>query len=178
MGNLAFGTSYFINIRSAIRYYENMGFSEADVRDKLIEGEIHIGKPEAWAGHYLRVDEDGRFQQVRTNEYEEIAEEIMSEARSWRDNLREENPHALFEMYRERERLKTFQLPDTGWDSLMNTIEDNEANEALKEANKAMDKRTTKILDWIYDAQEVMLIINGVMLFGIVCYLMLWPILR
>ena len=41
-----------------------------------------------------------------------------------------------------------------------------------------MDKRTTKILDWIYDAQEVMLIINGVMLFGIVCYLMLWPILR
>ncbi len=171
MSNLTFGTSHFINIKSAITYYENLGLSAYEVRDKLIEGEIHVGEPEAWDGHYLKVDEEGRFHQVPDKEYEEMVETIKSEARSWRDNLREENPHALFEMYHERERLKTFQLPDTGWDSLMNTIEDNEANEALKEANKAMDKRTTKILDWIYDAREVMLIINGVMLFGIICYL-------
>ena len=128
MGNLAFGTSHFININSAITYYENMGFSADDVREKLIEGEIHIGEPEAWAGHYLRLDEEGRFHQVRF-------------------------PDSTFE------------------NSVLNKAEDHEINEALKEANKAMDKRTTKILDWIYAAREVMLIINGVMLFGIICYL-------
>ena len=131
MGNLAFGTSHFINIKSAITYYENMGFSEDDVREKLIEGEIHIGEPEAWAGHYLRVDKDGRFQQVRNN------------------NLL---PSAYYEM------------------------NDHDPNplitEALKEANKAMDKRTNKMLDWIYAAREVMLIINAIILFGIVCYLL------
>lgn len=113
MGNLAFGTSHFININSAITYYESMGFSADDVREKLIEGEINVGEPEAWAGHYLKVDSEGRFHQVRDKNYEE----------------------------------------------------------ALMEANKAMDNRTTKILDWIYGAREVMMIINGVMLFGIICYL-------
>jgi hypothetical protein len=136
MSNLAFGTSHFINIKSAITYYENLGFSAYEVRDKLIEGEIHVGEPEAWDGHYLKVDEEGRFHQVPDKEYERM------------------------------------RINQRSWDSLMNTIEDNEANEALlKEANKAMDKRTIKILDWIYGAREVMLIINGVMLFGIVCYL-------
>lgn len=128
MGNLAFGTSHFVNINSAITYYENMGFSADDVREKLIEGEIHVGEPEEWAGHYLRVDEEGRFHQVRF-------------------------PGSTFET------------------SGLNTAGDHEINEALKEANKAMDNRTIKILDWIYGAREVMLIINGVMLFGIVCYL-------
>ena len=128
MGNLAFGTSHFININSAITYYWKMGFSADDVREKLIEGEIHVGEPEAWDGHYLRLDEEGRFHQVRF-------------------------PDSIFEI------------------SGLNTERYNEAKEALKEANKAMDKRTSKVLDWIYDAREVMLIINGVMLFGIVCYL-------
>ncbi|MEE9353337.1 MAG: hypothetical protein V3U94_02820 [Candidatus Thorarchaeota archaeon] len=124
MGNLAFGTSYFVNINSAITYYEDMGFSADDVREKLIEGEIHIGEPEAWAGHYLRLDEEGRFHQVRFDP----------------SGLNEAGDHGI--------------------------------NEALKEANKAMDKRTNKILDWIYGAREVMLIINAIMLFGIVCYLL------
>ena len=149
MGNLEFGTSHFINIKSAITYYEDMGFSADDVREKLIEGEIHVGEPEAWAGHRLRVDEDGRFHQV------------------WDSSLL---PAAYFEMYNERPSTHTFKLPDSGWDSL-NKAEDHEINEALKEANKAMDNRTTKMLDWIYAAREVMLIINGVMLFGIICYL-------
>jgi hypothetical protein len=128
MGNLAFGTSHFINVKSAITYYEDMGFSADDVREKLIEGEIHVGEPEAWAGHYLRLDEEGRFHQMRF-------------------------PDSTFET------------------SGLNKAEDHEINEALKEANKAMDNRTTKMLDWIYAAREVMLIINGVMLFGIICYL-------
>jgi hypothetical protein len=128
MGNLAFGTSHFINIKSAITYYEKFFYSEDDVREMLIEGYIHIGEPEAWGGHYLRLDEEGRFHQVR--------------------------------------------FPDSTFDpSGLNKAEDHEINEALKEANKAMDKRTTKMLDWIYAAREVMLIINGVMLFGIICYL-------
>ena len=63
-------------------------------------------------------------------------------------------------------------FPDSTFEtSGFNKAEDHEINEALKEANKAMDNRTTKILDWIYAAREVMLIINGVMLFGIICYL-------
>ena len=94
------------------------------MREKLIEGEIHIGEPEAWGGHYLRVDEEGRFHQVRFDS------------------------------------------------SGFNEAGDHEINEALKEANKAMDKRTDKMLDWIYGAREVMLIINAIVLFGIVCYLL------
>jgi hypothetical protein len=169
MSNLAFGTSHFINIKSAITYYENLGFSAYEVRDKLIEGEIHVGEPEAWDGHYLKVDEEGRFHQVPDKEYEEMVETIKSEARSWHDWVREENPNGYRLMQYEIGRMR---INQRSWDSLMNTIEDNEANEALlKEANKAMDKRTIKILDWIYGAREVMLIINGVMLFGIVCYL-------
>ena len=131
MGNLAFGTSHIININSALLYYETMGFSAQDVREKLIEGEIHVGEPEAWAGHYLRLDEEGRFHQVRFDP----------------SGFNEAGDHEINEALKEA------------------------VSEALKEANKAMDKRTTKILDWIYAAREVMLIINGVMLFGIICYL-------
>ena len=44
-------------------------------------------------------------------------------------------------------------------------------DQALAEANKAMDKKGNKILDWIYAAREVVIIINAIVLFGIVCYL-------
>ena len=133
MGNLAFGTSHFVNINSAITFYEKFFYSEDDVREMLIEGSIHIGEPEAWAGHYLRLDVEGRFHQVR--------------------------------------------FPDSTFDpSGFNEAGDHEINEALKEANKAMDKRTIKMLDkmldWMYAAREVILIINAIMLFGIVCYLL------
>ena len=35
MGSLSFGTSNFKDLNSAIFYYENMGFSEHDVREKV-----------------------------------------------------------------------------------------------------------------------------------------------
>ena len=68
MGYLAFGTSNFKDLNSAIFYYENMGFSEDDVREKVREGEIGIGFPDVWECHYLVVDRDGRFHQVRDHE--------------------------------------------------------------------------------------------------------------
>ena len=45
-----------------------MGFSEDDVREKVREGEIGIGFPDVWECHYLVVDRDGRFHQVRDHE--------------------------------------------------------------------------------------------------------------
>lgn len=150
MGYLSYGTSNFKDLNSAILYYENMGFSEDDVREKVREGWIGIGFPDVWECHYLVVDRDGRFHQVR--DHEKIVEE-------------------------------------KSWDSiiLVNTAGDNEPNEflnatyrksmehALKEANKAMNKRRmiSRIVDWIYGTRETALIMWGVVIFGLASYLIL-----
>lgn len=39
------GTNHFINESYAITYYGDYGFSEADVKSKLRDGEIKIGRP-------------------------------------------------------------------------------------------------------------------------------------
>lgn len=153
MGNLTFGTSHFINIKSAILYYENLGFSAYEVREKLIEEEIHIGEPEVWAGHYLKVDGEGRFHQVR-----------FPDSTFDPSGLNEAGDYEINEALNGEDGIAS-----TRAEQLSRDVAD-----ALKEANKAMDNRTNRILDWIYAAREVMLVINAVMLFGIVCYLLFY----
>ena len=70
------GTSYFYNLKKAEQYYaqyepeyacsECGGITDelrSLVREKVREGEIHIGKPDLpWArGRELSLDEDGRW---------------------------------------------------------------------------------------------------------------------
>lgn len=42
----AVGTAYFADFASACAYYKPYGFSRRDVDRKVLEKEIHIGKPE------------------------------------------------------------------------------------------------------------------------------------
>jgi hypothetical protein len=39
------GTSYFVSMAEALRYYRPYGFGMDEVIRKLTDGEIHIGKP-------------------------------------------------------------------------------------------------------------------------------------
>lgn len=40
------GTGYFVSLRAAVAYYKPYGYGKEDVKRKVSEGEIHIGKPE------------------------------------------------------------------------------------------------------------------------------------
>jgi hypothetical protein len=62
------GTSYFVSVRAANRYYEAYGFGEQDVKRKIIDNEIHIGKPILGPGERLTIVDnetgkawDGRY---------------------------------------------------------------------------------------------------------------------
>jgi len=44
---MTIGTSYFINLQAAYRYYAPYGDSRAAVDRKIAEGQIHIGRPTA-----------------------------------------------------------------------------------------------------------------------------------
>lgn len=39
------GTNHFISFDAACRYYQEYGLEPSDVRDKLEDGDIQIGKP-------------------------------------------------------------------------------------------------------------------------------------
>lgn len=39
------GTSYFVSVAEALRYYRPYGFGMEAVQRKLADGEIHVGKP-------------------------------------------------------------------------------------------------------------------------------------
>lgn len=42
------GTEYFVSRMAAIQYYRAYHYTEDDVDRKLRDGEIHIGKPDAY----------------------------------------------------------------------------------------------------------------------------------
>jgi len=56
-----YGTSYFVSVDAAIRYYKDTeGRSAAHAVDRKIrEGQIHIGKPTLKAGQTLLVIDGG-----------------------------------------------------------------------------------------------------------------------
>lgn len=49
------GTSYFVSVRAADVYYLPYGFDSSDVMHKIINGEIHVGKPELKPGERLSI---------------------------------------------------------------------------------------------------------------------------
>lgn len=62
------GTSYFVSMRAANRYYAGYGESQSAVLHKIRDKEIHIGKPDLKPGERLIVIDnetgkawDGRY---------------------------------------------------------------------------------------------------------------------
>lgn len=67
------GTSHFVSVWHARRYYRDYGYRNLErvVRHKIINGEIHIGKPHLEPGESLRLVDGGtRYTIVRTIERE------------------------------------------------------------------------------------------------------------
>ena len=56
---MTIGTSYFINLQAAYRYYAPYGDSHAAVDRKIVEGQIHIGRPAAKDGERLTLIDGG-----------------------------------------------------------------------------------------------------------------------
>ncbi len=54
------GTSYFVSLSAAKRYYKDYGDDEASVRRKVAEGSIHIGKPPLKPGQRLFLLDGGK----------------------------------------------------------------------------------------------------------------------
>ena len=54
------GTSHFVNMGSAVRYYAQTGETQS-LADKIKNGEITIGPPKGKENDTLAVDGDGRF---------------------------------------------------------------------------------------------------------------------
>jgi hypothetical protein len=61
------GTSHFVSWQSADSYYKEMGYSAADVTQKVAEGEIHIGPPKLKKGETLGTTDNGRRYTIRSN---------------------------------------------------------------------------------------------------------------
>lgn len=56
------GTPNFVSGRAAIKYYKSQGADSAEVKRKIKDGEIFIGKPEVPEGMKLMVNkEEGRY---------------------------------------------------------------------------------------------------------------------
>lgn len=64
--SVIFGTAYFPSERAAIKYFmpynfDNYAFSRADVLRRLIDKEIHIGKPKTTRGTIVLIDDNTRY---------------------------------------------------------------------------------------------------------------------
>lgn len=64
--SMIYGTAYFPSERAAIKYfmphnYDNYAFARADVLRRLIDKEIHIGKPKAPRGEIILIDGGTRY---------------------------------------------------------------------------------------------------------------------
>lgn len=57
----SFGTSHFASFRGAVTYYKACGLRPVDVQGKLLAGEIALGVPTTKPGDVVRVDRDGRY---------------------------------------------------------------------------------------------------------------------
>lgn len=56
------GTNHFISLKAAIRYYKDYDIDEMQVEQKINEGSIIIGKPEAKPGQKIVLDQrEGRY---------------------------------------------------------------------------------------------------------------------
>jgi len=62
------GTSHFVSVRAANLYYSHFGYNNSDVLRKIVDGEIHIGKPNLKPGERLEIIDsatgrrwDGRY---------------------------------------------------------------------------------------------------------------------
>ncbi len=59
---MTIGTSYFVSLSAAVRYYKPYGTDKANVEQKIAEGEIHIGKPPVKPGEKLfKIDDGTRY---------------------------------------------------------------------------------------------------------------------
>lgn len=61
------GTNHFATHGQAEAYYFNYGFSFKDVREKIRNKEIEVGKPQIKEGESLSLDKDGRYWIEKTN---------------------------------------------------------------------------------------------------------------
>lgn len=60
---MTYGTAYFVSQAEAVNYYKPYGYDSYQVYMKLMEGEIHVGKPPLQPGDKLSVIRDeGRYQ--------------------------------------------------------------------------------------------------------------------
>lgn len=64
--SMIYGTAYFPSERAAIKYFmpysfDNYAFTRADVLRRLIDKEIHIGKPETKRGAVVLIDGGTRY---------------------------------------------------------------------------------------------------------------------
>ena len=81
------GTSHFESRAAAIRYYRPYGYTAASVERKIVEGEIHIGPPEAKPGQTVTLNrEEGRYF-------------IEEEEKPQQNNCDGSGPHSLGEVH-------------------------------------------------------------------------------
>jgi hypothetical protein len=79
------GTNRFRSIQDAVRYYAAQGETQADVQQKLNDGEIRIGAPQLKANESVTVDSDGRFFIIEQTAVHKFTESIT---RGEHDNSR------------------------------------------------------------------------------------------
>jgi hypothetical protein len=65
---MTYGTSYFTSLSAAKRYYKPYGYDESDVKRKIREGEIHVGKPVLKAGERLGTTDGGKRYTITTGQ--------------------------------------------------------------------------------------------------------------
>jgi hypothetical protein len=59
---MTIGTSHFTSREAATSYYRNYGFRSEDVEEKIKQGEIKIGPPQAKEGETIFINqEEGRY---------------------------------------------------------------------------------------------------------------------
>lgn len=56
-----YGTNHFTATRCALAYYRGQGYDAEEVQEKLEDGEIVIGRPQAKPGQSVKIDSDGRY---------------------------------------------------------------------------------------------------------------------
>lgn len=66
--NSTYGTSYFVSLAAAVRYYRDYGYDKRGVQRKIAEGEIHVGKPPLKSGDRLSVIDGGTRYQITEGE--------------------------------------------------------------------------------------------------------------
>jgi len=57
---MTFGTSHFVSLRHARTYYKRQGLGH-DVKRKITDGEITIGKPKPRKGCTICINDEGRY---------------------------------------------------------------------------------------------------------------------